>query len=790
MSGRIADYAETVRLASPGIPFHNQNPPAPNPNYYFLSVLTNVPALLNATAAHNSGINGTGVRISMIDTGFITRVTETQNSITNLKVIVNHTIRHVKGVWLSTDVNHTGTNYFTGGSFLNNTVTLGSALPATYVSVSIVYSTVHPHYLGQNYDIDDVRAVGGVDVNTDGYGHGTAEAANALAMAPRATFSFVKIGENLDYPLAGFQAAVQNQNPDIITCSWGSSGTDRNAIILEIANAVANGIVVIFAAGNGHTEASGVFAHPNLISAGGAYPIQAGGFRASNYASSFESTEYTTPQRHVPDIVGLCGEKPKACLIMLPTEPHNSMDQSGSTSAFPNGDNTASDDGWVVCSGTSACAPQTAGAAALILQRYPGITPMAVKNILENTALDVQSGSSNSAGPDVAAPGWDSATGFGLIDANAAVNYLQQGKFNPYIRDSVLDNGTEPVVTDRLYASPDIIVRTEQVLDPLEELGQTTKHQYDLCDQVEDGQDNYIYLRVQNRGTLKGNCTATVYYSDPGMLSDPANWKKINNTPLNIANLEPGEFRVVGPITWPDDNIPGIGHYCLVSILDSPNDPAPNLANIHTTTDFVNMVRDKNNVAWKNIDIVDLIPGGFSSYSLYIDGPKGEMHKANLEIDLTTIPATATVLVKILKRLAETATKEKLQPVPTNPPSPIYVTLKHLGGIATLKNMPFKSNEHAKLTIYISMPAGTKIGTHKIAATLYVGGVKLNSYTKVVNVNVSTFVANRRTREIHRRECQWVSEMSPYNKIPMTDINEAHKRGFDNCATCLGGSKR
>ena len=67
-----------------------------------------------------------------------------------------------------------------------------------------------------------------------------------------------------------------------------------NALLLEIANAVASGIIVIFSAGNGHTDnpAGSVLTvtHPNLISIGGAYPIEGGGFRASNYSSSYDAT--------------------------------------------------------------------------------------------------------------------------------------------------------------------------------------------------------------------------------------------------------------------------------------------------------------------------------------------------------------------------------------------------------------------------------------------------------------------------------------------------------------------
>lgn len=785
MNSRMEPFVEAIQLATPGIPFHNSNPPAPNPPCYFLNVLNDLPACLNVTPLHAAGITGAGVRVSMVDTGFVTRITETRVPTNSTHVTVDHTVRHVQGVWLATDLGHTGTNYFTGGSFAGNTITLGATLPGATTNVQVIYSCLHPHYLTQNYNIDDIRAVGGSDVNTDEYGHGTAEAANILAVAPGCTFSFVKAGQYLEYALAGFQYAVQNQNPDVITCSWGIGDPDRTTLLLEIANAVSKGIVVIFAAGNGHTEADGTVTHPNLISVGGAYPVQGGGYRASNYSSSYDSFIYTSPQRHCPDVVGLVGELPRACLIMLPTEPNNEMDQDLSSSgAFPNGDNTAINDGWCLCSGTSAAAPQTAGVVALLLQQFSTLTPMAVKNVLENSARDIQTGSS--ANGDTADSGWDAATGFGLIDGQAALNYLQANEFSPYIRDSVEDNGTEPVVADRLYASPDIIVRNEQVDDPQGEMGQTVKHNYDLCDQVEDGQDNYIYLRVQNRGTLAGNCTATLYFTDPGMFASPASWTKIVDK-LPIQNLLSGEFRVVGPIVWRDAQIPSSGHYCLISILDSPRDPAPDLTAVHSSDDFVNMVRDRNNVAWKNIDVVDVIPGSSSSWSFYMEGPQGTGHQADLQINLNNFPATATVLVKVIKRLVDTAILDHMIVADQ---SQIYTTLKHLGGTGRLEGMDLKSNEKTKVTVYYSIPANTQAGTYSMVATLQVDGNNVNSYTKIANVSSFAYIGNRRSLEIHKRDCPWVTKMSPYNKTPIDDLEQARKHGFDNCATCIGNSLR
>jgi subtilisin family serine protease len=623
MHDRIMPYAEAIELAIPAVHFHYATPPTPMPNYYFLKVAKDVPARLNVAPVHAKGITGKGIRISMVDTGFITRVSEKHRSTTPEQVSVNHPIRDVNGVWLSTDPFHTGTNYWTGGSFTGTKITLGHALPGPATRVEVGYSCLHPHYTAHGYSIDDIRAVDALDVNADEVGHGTAEAANIFGVAPGATLSIVKANTDKEsYPLAGVQLAKQYQNPQIISCSWGLLRPEAEqgqspqsfpepSLLLEITHAVHSGTVVVFSAGNVGTndntsgdERKISVSHPMVISAGGAYPVEGGGFRASSIASSFDSTLYSDLSRHVPDIVGLVGEKKsRGILIMLPTEPWSVMDDEyGSTGTgldwdvFPAADNTKISDGWCVASGTSAAAPQAAGMAALLLERYPDLKPMAIKNILENSALDVKTGSSYT--HQVAGPGWDAATGFGLINGEAALGYLQEGAFCPFIRDTIEDNGTEPVAGNNVAISPDIIVQGESVQHPQQVLGQSAKHRSNLCNLGDRDSEKYVYLRIQNRGSLPGSATAEVYLAAHNILGKPASWEKIGK--LDIDNLLPGEFRVVGPLVWPAQ-LPCPVDPHLIAILDSPGDPAPNLQNVHSVNEFKAMVRGSKNVAWRKL---------------------------------------------------------------------------------------------------------------------------------------------------------------------------------------------
>jgi subtilisin family serine protease len=223
--------------------------------------------------------------------------------------------------------------------------------------------------------------------------------------------------------IGAFNTAV-GLGPDIVTCSWGSSNqfgplsAADQALAAAIAAAVAAGITVIFSAGNGHFGFPGQ--HPDVISAGGTFMDVDETLTASNYASGFVSNIY--PGRQVPDLCGLVGMQPHAIYIMLPLQENDQIDNQLAGNVFPNGDETATNEGWAAFSGTSAAAPQLAGAAALIKQACSKLNPASIKDILRKTARDVTTGNCNPiTGGAPATVGPDVATGNGLVDAHKAV---------------------------------------------------------------------------------------------------------------------------------------------------------------------------------------------------------------------------------------------------------------------------------------------------------------------------------------------------------------------------------
>lgn len=283
----------------------------------------------------------------------------------------------------------------------------------------------HPYFVGRGYNVAPVLlGPATVDPLKDEVGHGTGESANIFALAP--DISFLPVKMSFVNSIGAFNAAA-GLKPDIITCSWGSSipfgplSAADQALAAAIAAAVASGITVIFSAGNGHAGFPGQ--HPDVISAGGVFMNPDESLQASNYASGFMSNVY--PGRRVPDLCGLVGMQPKAIYLMLPLEPNDQIDVGNAGGTHPNGDETANNDGWAAFSGTSAAAPQLAGAAALVKQACPTLKPTEIRDVLMKSARDVTTGTCNAVDSLhsglPAAVGPDTATGNGLVDAQKAV---------------------------------------------------------------------------------------------------------------------------------------------------------------------------------------------------------------------------------------------------------------------------------------------------------------------------------------------------------------------------------
>ncbi|MEB3179268.1 MAG: S8 family serine peptidase [Nostocaceae cyanobacterium] len=281
----------------------------------------------------------------------------------------------------------------------------------------------HAFYAWHGYNYNATLSPDAIRIEHDEVGHGTAEAANIFSNAPDIDFIGVKMGNNATL---AFKTA-SDLYPAVMTNSWGYHlpGVTKLPNFLKPLEAAVieavrqRGITVCFSAGNGHIAFPAMM--PEVIAVGGVFAhemVDGEDFllEASDYASSFDSLIY--PGRHVPDVCGLVGMRPRAVYIMLPVEPEDEIDTGLGGPGYPNSDETATNDGWAVISGTSAASPQVAGVCALLKQVRPEVSPDVMKAILKASARDVKKGRSGTG--QWAGEGHDGATGAGLVDAHAA----------------------------------------------------------------------------------------------------------------------------------------------------------------------------------------------------------------------------------------------------------------------------------------------------------------------------------------------------------------------------------
>ncbi|HWM91987.1 MAG TPA: hypothetical protein VN493_14585 [Thermoanaerobaculia bacterium] len=160
--------------------------------------------------------------------------------------------------------------------------------------------------------------------------------------------------------------------------------------------------------------------------------------------------------------------------------------------------------------------------------------------------------------------------------------------FDVYTKDLPADVGLEPdpaLAGQPMWTSPDIWVRNTNTPGP---------HQ-----NPEFGQVNFVNVNVRNRGVTNAtNVPVQVWYANASVgLAWPIDWTLIGTA--NVAALTPGNTTNI-TLPW---SPPGTGHFCLLSRIVTASDPM-------TYTETVNVdfnTRHNNNIAWKNVNIVDLM---------------------------------------------------------------------------------------------------------------------------------------------------------------------------------------
>jgi hypothetical protein len=256
-----------------------------------------------------------------------------------------------------------------------------------------------------------------------------------------------------------------------------------------------------------------------------------------------------------------------------------------------------------VFGGTSAASPIVTGAALVVQGAYKAasgtpLSPLELRAVLSNPASGTAQGT--------ATPG-----AIGVMPNLRQILSTVLGVVpDVYLRDAIGDTGAVPS-SGGVSTSPDIICVALTVPNANAAFGEGsgTENVDTLGSRVEHGQDNFIYVRMRNRGAgAASGVTVAVYWSEVATLVTPSTWTLIGTTaPVNVPQ---GNILVAaGPLTWPAASLPPIGdHACFIGVVSSAQDPAPPPLPATDWNNFLAFVRNNNNVAWRNFDVVEVLP--------------------------------------------------------------------------------------------------------------------------------------------------------------------------------------
>ena len=431
-------------------------------------------------------------------------------------------------------------------------------------------------------------------------------------------------------------------------------------------------------------------------------------------------------------------------------------------------------------SGTSYASPIVSGIVALMYAVNPCLTNEGVKNILKSTADKVGGYDYNWNQNDI---GHSLELGYGRVNAYSAVEMAQNmgsPTLDLYVKDSPDDDGTEPnTVTEHMWTSQDIWVRNSN------DNGLTHQNP----EYRTNGNPNYINVRVINKSCTAstGSETLTVNWAKANTaLAWPQNWDgSLQNSlgfnlgdelsSVSIPTIPAGGEAIVkipwvvpNPDNYSDNDNPW--HFCLLSRINATDDPLTS----PMTSNPNDMVRNNNNLAWKNLTVVDLVADRTSAivmianpsntpktYYLELqkatnEGGKAIYEEAEVTLKMDDVIYDAWVRGGKQAQLLASKREEKSKLVK--------------GDNAILDNIMFEPNERGLLTLDFNFL--TKELTDKTEFTYYV--VQKDATTGEV-IGGETFLIKKKSRPIFMANAGNDKEIDENETITLSaeQINEA-----------------
>jgi hypothetical protein len=189
---------------------------------------------------------------------------------------------------------------------------------------------------------------------------------------------------------------------------------------------------------------------------------------------------------------------------------------------------------------------------------------------------------------------------------------------NVWMKDTWNDTGLEPdphTAGEDMWKSPYIWVRNTQ------DTALVKQHQHE---NPEFGSTNWVYVKLHNGGASAASGNLELWYANASVsLTWPGSWTLLASTP--VSGFAGHSTRIV-ETQW--NSLPGTGHYCMVARWNSVTDPMATAEG----PDINANVRANNNLVWRNLNIVDLLPDASGDATMDVSNPDRESGSVTLVV--------------------------------------------------------------------------------------------------------------------------------------------------------------
>ena len=644
-----------------------------------------------------------------------------------------------------------------------------------------------PHFVQPERWYD---AVTGTNTPNDDYGHGTCCAGIAAALTDSLTGQGIAgVGWNCRIlpirMMSGgsilYESRVLNalnhvltHHVNVVSMSWKWDGVHSN-IDVRLQDCFDAGIVLVAASGNDaptHPDSIRYPAsNPNVIAVGATNENDRrckGGLN-QDWGNPLQGSQYG-PQLSV----------------VAPGVHTWATDMRGTGFGYNNvqGGGDPAGDYFEDFGGTSGATPHVAGLAGLILAYNPTLTPAQVRAVIENTADDLVGDPAE----DVA--GWDKFMGHGRINAHAALVETQTNHpFNPvdvFIRDSLADTGAEPNTGGGLSASPDIIVRKTAVANPQVDFANMSVDPG--SDKVEIGNDNFVYIRVHNKGAAAANIHARIYFANLFTTCGPDLWQYLGQ--LDFYNVPAGASAVSDALVWKNVPDPGtVPHYCLIASIEGPRDPHPDPTGISSGTQYMQFMQAHNNICYRNLTFENVLPDTALPLNFFIGGFAAQ-DKFDLRIVKEGLARRANVNVKLARSMFKSP-KIQLEDAVERLERPLkgfhLFELKKGDAQPAIKGFTPARRELAQLEFFVPQDAKPgeeyRLIVQQVLKEQVIGAFQIAG--KVLDRTQTRFIAVRGTHLVHKADCKCLTDANKRAWVPFESLDAARNAGYDMALDCL-----